>query len=56
MFHLVNPFGNVHKFVKSEAKKDEMLKEGWKQAEEAEPEQAEEKGKPGKKGKKAKEE
>ena len=29
MFHLVNEFGNVHKLVKSEAKKNEMLKDGW---------------------------
>lgn len=30
MYHLVNPYGNVHKMVQSEAKKDEMLKDGWK--------------------------
>ena len=30
MFHLVNQFGNVHKMVQSEAKKDAMLKDGWK--------------------------
>ena len=29
MFHLVNEFGNVHKMVQSEAKKNEMLKDGW---------------------------
>ena len=36
MFHLVNPFGNVHKHVKSEAKKNELLKDGWKVVEEPE--------------------
>ncbi len=30
MFHLVNQFGNVHKHVQSEAKKNAMLKDGWK--------------------------
>ena len=40
MFHLVNQFGNVHKHVKSERKRDEMLKEGWKPVEE--PKQAKE--------------
>ena len=34
MFHLVNEFGNVHKIVQSEAKKNEMLKDGWKVVEE----------------------
>lgn len=40
MFHLVNQFGNVHKMVQSEAKKNEMLKDGWKVVEE--PQQADE--------------
>lgn len=29
MFHVVNPFGNVHRHVRSERKKNELLKEGW---------------------------
>lgn len=54
MFHLENQFGNVHKMVQSEAKKDEMLKDGWKLVEEGgvEPEQ---KPKSGKKAKKTEE-
>ena len=49
MFHLVNQFGNVHKMVQSEAKKNEMLKDGWKVVEE--PQQGEDKPKGGKKPK-----
>ena len=37
MFHLVNPFGNVHKHVQSERKKNELMKEGWKLVENAAP-------------------
>lgn len=29
MFHMVNPDGNVHRHVRSETKKDELLKIGW---------------------------
>lgn len=54
MFHLVNPFGNVHKMVRTEKKKNELLKDGWKLVEE--PEQDAEPTKSGKKNKKTEKE
>ena len=34
MFHLVNKFGNVHKLVNSERKRDELIAAGYRLAEE----------------------
>ena len=44
MFHVVNPFGNVHKHVQSEKKKNELLKNGWKTVEDAAPTETSKKG------------
>lgn len=55
MFHLVNKYGNVHKKVKSERKRDELIAMGYHEVEE--PQQSdEEKPKSGKKKKTAEEE
>ena len=34
MFHLVNQYGNVHKKVESERKRDELIAAGYRLAEE----------------------
>lgn len=37
MFHLVNKYGNVHKKVESERKRDELIDAGYRLAEDKEP-------------------
>lgn len=44
MFHVVKPPGNVHKHVRSERKKNELLKEGWVLVEDAAPAEKPKKG------------
>lgn len=40
MFHMVNEFGNAHKIVPTERKRDELIAQGWRVVEENIPQSA----------------